>query len=159
MVSDCRYSLVHLTIACSPSYTHTHTHTVPPVFSVEPNDISVMESQFFTPPRCTANGDPVPTITWLRPSGINIPVQGGVPQFGALTRDDSGTYVCVASNSAGDVRSEFEITVQGEQAHMYTCNYEDSLSLSLSLIHRSTTDYTLTNRYCGYLRSRYYISV
>ena len=56
---------------------------------------------------------PSPTITWLRPNGEVVAVIGGAPQFGTLTRSNTGVYACVANNLAGERRAEFTVTVQG----------------------------------------------
>ena len=64
---------------------------------------------------CDAEGDPTPTISWLRPDLTPLPVDPATnaPQFGVLTRADEGTYTCLAANSAGEIRSQFTLTVQG----------------------------------------------
>ena len=93
---------------------HTHTYTVPPQFTATPEDIVVTEGQpFMLTSMCAAVGEPKPTTTWHRPDGTQIPVQNGVPQFGALTRADDGVFVCLAANSVGQIRHDFTITVQG----------------------------------------------
>ena len=38
----------------------------------------------------------------------------GVPEFGELTRSSSGVYICVATNSVGEERSEFTLIVEGQ---------------------------------------------
>ena len=63
----------------------------------------------------------MPTYTWFQPNGSPIPIIGGVPQFGVLTRSDSGTYACVATNRAGQVRAEFSILVEGKGQRLMSC--------------------------------------
>lgn len=64
---------------------------------------------------CSAVGDPPPVITWLRPDLSPLPVDAltNSPRFLSLRRDDEGTYTCLAANSAGEIRTQFTITVQG----------------------------------------------
>ena len=91
-------------------------HTVPPRITAAPSNLTVLENVFLNapPPNCRATGEPMPTYTWFQPNGSPIPIIGGVPQFGVLTRSDSGTYACVATNRAGQVRAEFSILVEGK---------------------------------------------
>lgn len=106
-------------MAVSSTPHHTTTHTVPPHFTTVPEDILTTENApLITNSSCTAVGDPVPTITWLRADGTILVVNNdGEPQFGILTRSDSGVFACVASNAAGEIRHEFTVTVQG----LYLC--------------------------------------
>ena len=69
-----------------------------------------------TGPTCSAEGDPTPTLSWLRPDLTPLPVDSdtNAPLFGVLTRGDGGTYTCLAVNSAGEARAEFTLTVDGE---------------------------------------------
>ena len=57
---------------------------------------------------CFAGGEPEPSVTWRRSDGRTINLQhrgsqnqseGGVLQLGAVTRRDSGDYLCIASNN------------------------------------------------------------
>lgn len=70
---------------------------------------------------CSAVGEPDPMITWHRADGSEIRTQNGIPQLGTLTRADAGMYACIASNSVGQIRHEFTVTVQGKHicTHMY----------------------------------------
>ena len=96
------------------SYTCIYTYTVPPQITVPPRNLTVLENTFLSsPPSCQAVGEPVPTYSWFRPDGTLVPIVRGVLQFGILTRSDSGTYTCVATNSAGQVRADFNILVEG----------------------------------------------
>ena len=76
---------------------------------------------------CVAEGDPAPTVQWLSPSGRPVrgqaaPVQPGTEGLAeettalvsitGVTTEDSGTYQCIASNSAG--RTTEQISVRGQ---------------------------------------------
>ena len=75
----------------------------------------VIENQQLNPiPVCTAVGEPDPVISWFRADGTEIPLVDGVPQFGFVRRSDAGVFACMASNSAGTIRHEFTVTVQGK---------------------------------------------
>ncbi len=89
-------------------------YIVPPSFTATPEDIIVTENEPFAfTSTCNAIGEPKPDITWLSADGTEIPVENQVPQFGLLTRTDTGVFVCMAENSAGQAISQFTITVQG----------------------------------------------
>ena len=92
------------------------SHVAPPVFVNEPADVTGTVGQGLQQPLvCTAEADPPPTITWLDPNLMPLPVDPitDAPRFFSLERSDQGTYTCVAANSVGEVRSEFILTVQG----------------------------------------------
>uniref|UniRef100_A0A673CB36 Immunoglobulin superfamily, member 9a n=1 Tax=Sphaeramia orbicularis TaxID=375764 RepID=A0A673CB36_9TELE len=75
--------------------------TAPPVFSKAPPPI--LEVLIGRPLSliCVANGNPTPTITWLK-DGIVIQ-QDGVLSVRAASMQSAGQYTCHASNSEGNV--------------------------------------------------------
>ena len=100
------------------THTHTHTHTVPPRITVPPANLTILENTFLSsPPTCMATGEPSPITAWFDPDGNAIPMLGGIPQFGILTRSSSGTYTCVATNRAGQARADFYILVEGKNPY------------------------------------------
>ncbi len=48
---------------------------------------------------CLADGDPPPLIVWSR--DMQVLSTDGTLIFAAVSREDSGTYRCTASNTAG----------------------------------------------------------
>ncbi|XP_049843588.1 basement membrane-specific heparan sulfate proteoglycan core protein isoform X30 [Schistocerca gregaria] len=61
-------------------------------------------------------GIPAPTVTWSRVDGRPLPssveeLPGGVLRFTGMTKDDEGTYLCVARNEAGEARLTGSISV------------------------------------------------
>ena len=75
--------------------------------------------------KCTATGDPAPTLYWIQPSGksnrYKPPTEEdarhnegilsiGYGDLGATTADLSGMYICVAHNEAGSVTLTLNVT-------------------------------------------------
>ncbi|KAM4812745.1 hemicentin-1 [Urocitellus parryii] len=67
---------------------------------------------------CFTDGTPSPSVSWLRdgrPLGLDahlsISTQGMVLQLIKAETGDSGTYTCIASNDAGEVRKHFNLKV------------------------------------------------
>lgn len=86
-------------------------HTVPPSFTTVPSSVSgAIDESLKEELLCAAEGVPPPSITWLRPDLTPFP---GAPVFDPLTREDAGTYTCLAANSAGEIQTQFTITVEG----------------------------------------------
>ena len=67
---------------------------------------------------CRSKGIPQPRLSWLK-NGLPISTQSsssvtpGVITLVNLQRDDSGTYICLAVNVAGQMSAEGNLTVQG----------------------------------------------
>jgi len=82
---------------------------VPPSFTTEPADKTVMENERVTF-LCTASGNPTPNITWVK-DGSTLST-GNTLRFMA-DRDLSGKYWCVADNGLGiTIRAEADLDVQ-----------------------------------------------
>jgi len=72
-------------------------------------------------------GEPEPRLRWLKDGGrlrtserVTTDVQGGTLTISDAGRDDAGSYVCVASNVAGERRSApAQIRIRGRAIH---CN-------------------------------------
>ena len=70
--------------------------------------------------RCTAHGDPLPALYWIKPRGQMIrfapPPAGvvsyneGILRISQAARDVSGQYKCLASNAAGNVTLNVNVT-------------------------------------------------
>ncbi|KAL9972080.1 hypothetical protein ACROYT_G018320 [Oculina patagonica] len=93
---------------------------VVPQFTVKPPDkIELYHGQSVTL-NCSADGHPVPSITWARCKG-NIPekrsqVKGGQLKINSLTAKDSGTYICSARSEFVHVETEVQLIVKTEYA-------------------------------------------
>ncbi|XP_078144123.1 basement membrane-specific heparan sulfate proteoglycan core protein [Centroberyx gerrardi] len=87
-----------------------------PQVQVSPQNIEVHEGDTLRL-YCRASGSPTPKLTWLR-NGGQIPSQARMDRtdIGTLLipnvkMSDSGTYMCVGSNSIGSNRSPIQVTV------------------------------------------------
>ncbi|XP_019908484.3 hemicentin-1 isoform X2 [Esox lucius] len=68
---------------------------------------------------CEPTGVPVPSITWLKDG---TPIEGSVQwkwsirgkrlELGPLALSHAGTYTCMAENSEGETRKDYDLTVQ-----------------------------------------------
>ncbi len=58
---------------------------------------------------CVAGGDPPPLIMWSH--DLQILSTDGTLTFAAVSRDDAGTYRCIASNTAGVSRQDINLNV------------------------------------------------
>ncbi|XP_037392153.1 hemicentin-2 isoform X1 [Pygocentrus nattereri] len=63
---------------------------------------------------CLAKGFPEPAIQWFKDGQVLevSPAAGHLLQIERVSLSDTGRYTCVASNSAGEDRRDFHITVQ-----------------------------------------------
>lgn len=85
--------------------------TAPPVFSKAPPPI--LEVLVGRPLSliCVANGNPTPTITWIK-DGIVIQ-EDGVLSVRAASMQSAGQYTCHASNSEGNVTGVTTVKIKG----------------------------------------------
>uniref|UniRef100_A0AAV2KYV0 Ig-like domain-containing protein n=1 Tax=Knipowitschia caucasica TaxID=637954 RepID=A0AAV2KYV0_KNICA len=89
-----------------------------PVIQNHRVDLDVILNNPVTLP-CSATGSPTPTISWQK-EGISLPTAGGVYtvlpdgslQISKSSVLDSGTYICVAQNSAGTALGKTKLIVQ-----------------------------------------------
>ncbi|XP_075759301.1 leucine-rich repeat and immunoglobulin-like domain-containing nogo receptor-interacting protein 3 [Pelodiscus sinensis] len=74
---------------------------------------------------CRADGEPVPTIVWVSPqhrmitsksAGRATVLPGGTLEIRFAQVQDSGTYICIASNAGGNDTYFATLTVQGHPA-------------------------------------------
>ncbi|XP_037548877.1 leucine-rich repeat and immunoglobulin-like domain-containing nogo receptor-interacting protein 1 [Nematolebias whitei] len=68
---------------------------------------------------CSAEGDPQPSVSWLNPQLRHISTTGRIRALSNGSLEvryaqplDSGTYICVASNAAGNNSLPFKLSVQ-----------------------------------------------
>ncbi|KAM4533145.1 protein turtle homolog B [Fundulus diaphanus] len=89
--------------------------TAPPAFTkAPPPAVQALVGSRLTL-ECVANGNPTPTITWLKDGSV-IPstnYQGGVLSLAAVTTQSAGLYACHASNSEGNVSRVTKVKIKG----------------------------------------------
>ncbi|XP_059511622.1 basement membrane-specific heparan sulfate proteoglycan core protein isoform X10 [Stegostoma tigrinum] len=87
-----------------------------PVATVEPAILTVKQGQT-AEFRCTATGNPLPTLEWFGGQGNiispNAVIQGGLLRIVAVERSDEAEYSCKASNNAGYHIATSILYVQG----------------------------------------------
>ncbi|XP_056154841.1 leucine-rich repeat and immunoglobulin-like domain-containing nogo receptor-interacting protein 1 [Lampris incognitus] len=89
------------------------------ILNRKPQEIRVDEGQtvlFY----CNADGDPAPSISWLNPKYVDISTIGRIRVLANNSLEvryaqvqDSGTYLCVASNAAGNDSVPVSLHVHG----------------------------------------------
>eukprot|EP00062_Callorhinchus_milii_P012745 gi/632960275/ref/XP_007896099.1/ PREDICTED: basement membrane-specific heparan sulfate proteoglycan core protein [Callorhinchus milii] len=86
-----------------------------PVAAIEPQILTVKQGQT-AELRCTATGNPPPTLQWSGGQGSvispNAVVRGGLLRIAAVERSDEAVYFCQARNSAGEHTARTIIYVQ-----------------------------------------------
>ncbi|XP_006907796.1 hemicentin-1 isoform X1 [Pteropus alecto] len=90
----------------------------PPVIQPQPSELDVILNNPILLP-CEATGTPSPFITWQK-EGINVITSGkshavlprGGLQISRASREDAGTYMCVAQNPAGTALGKIKLNVQ-----------------------------------------------
>ena len=96
-----------------PSKSISAPSIVAPPMSIVVNESGTASFQ------CEADGNPEPTVTWLKQNSSLPAVKRVVPSRGGLMitdvmSQDEGLYTCVARNILGEVTSSTTLTVQGE---------------------------------------------
>ncbi len=103
--------------------------TAPPVFIVRPQNVMALVSESVML-SCSATGQPQPSIRWLNSQGEDILPSTSVTitettptddefllmsvlTFLSVSLDDSGTYVCSASNEDGTITTSAILSVTG----------------------------------------------
>ena len=89
---------------------------VVPQFTVKPPEKIVRHLGQSVTLNCSADGDPIPSITWTRCKG-EIPegrtqVTDGRLTINRLTAEDSGTYTCFARSELVQVETEVQLVVK-----------------------------------------------
>ena len=104
---------------------------VPPNITEQPRPFGALTVGQFYFISCAATGSPAPTYTWWKDGEVIPGATNTTLYFNALTRDDEGTYTCVATNLVHSVRSmpaivKVEtipsITSQPEDVDVYVCS-------------------------------------
>lgn len=91
----------------------------PRIMSRKPQEVRVEEGHT-VPLLCKADGDPIPSISWLSPKHTKLSPTGRIrilPDGSLEVRfaqvHDSGTYLCIASNAAGNDTFPVSLRVRG----------------------------------------------
>ncbi|XP_056147181.1 protein turtle homolog A-like [Lampris incognitus] len=91
--------------------------TAPPTFTLTPPAVVealVGRRLSFT---CAANGNPTPTLTWLKDGdviqGENAQVRNGTITLPAVSMQSGGHYTCHASNTEGNVTHVMKLKIKG----------------------------------------------
>ncbi|XP_040915450.1 protein turtle homolog A isoform X2 [Toxotes jaculatrix] len=89
--------------------------TAPPTFTEAPPPMveALVGSHLSLP--CVANGNPAPTITWLKDGSViqGINDQEGALSLRAVSMQSAGQYTCHASNSEGNVTRVTKVKIKG----------------------------------------------
>ncbi|XP_062290877.1 cell adhesion molecule 4-like [Scomber scombrus] len=67
---------------------------------------------------CSSEGNPSPSYTWTLPSTSRPPFSGSTLSIEAVTSTDGGQYICLVSNSMGNVTKEFTVDVNVNYIHI-----------------------------------------
>ncbi|PFX27218.1 angiopoietin-related protein 7-like [Stylophora pistillata] len=107
---------------------------VVPQFTVKPPEkIELYHGQSVTF-NCSADGHPVPSITWTRCKG-DIPadhtrseVEGGQLKINSLTAKDGGTYICSAQSEFVHVETEVQLIVKTARdcAELFSAGFKEN---------------------------------
>ena len=113
---------VYLPLSLSDTFSAPSLHPAQPFIRGPPVDLTVNQSSQATF-SCTAQGNPVPTISWTGPSAnfttevipaANFTVLSVLTIDSAVREDHEGLYTCSASNGVGpSPSSSAALTVQG----------------------------------------------
>ena len=93
--------------------------TAAPDVIVSPSSLTVTQNQIATF-YCSADGNPKPSISWSKTSGAgqgNKGGQGNKLQIKNAGFNDSGNYVCTATNVFGQAKKVVKLFVQGNQTY------------------------------------------
>uniref|UniRef100_A0A8D0BQS4 Leucine rich repeat and Ig domain containing 3 n=1 Tax=Salvator merianae TaxID=96440 RepID=A0A8D0BQS4_SALMN len=106
---------------------------------------------------CRADGEPVPSIAWVSPqhrmitpksAGRATVLPGGTLEIRHAQVQDSGTYICIASNAGGNDTYFATLTVKGPSADgafhanrtLYPSDFNDTLHNETQIVLKFTLD-------------------
>ncbi|KAJ3604124.1 hypothetical protein NHX12_028865 [Muraenolepis orangiensis] len=139
------YSCVALSSAGTSSAKVVLEVGAAPSFSEIPVDISANVGENITL-ACAARGSPLPTVTWRKQDGRQIPARadshsGTNLVIESVWLDDEGLYTCEAENQFGSIKSDASIRVTGleppllaQGAQVITTGVGQSLSIPCMLL-------------------------
>lgn len=103
-------------LSISPIYRKTDFHHICPILTAKPRiqpaptSLKALIGQTVVLP-CVVQGEPSPQISWLR-DGLFVS-NDRMLKIQTVQHSDSGTYICVARNSAGEDTIEIVLQVLG----------------------------------------------
>ena len=83
--------------------------------NVSPTSLTVTQNQTATF-YCSAGGNPKPSVSWSKTSGtglVNTDGQDNKLQIKSTGYNDSGSYVCTATNVLGQAKKVVKLFVEG----------------------------------------------
>ena len=86
-----------------------------PEVTVSPTSLTVTQNQTATF-YCSADGNPKPSVSWSKTSAtglVNTDGQGNKLQIKSAGYNDSGSYVCTATNVLGQAKKVVKLFVEG----------------------------------------------
>ena len=89
---------------------------------MSPTSLTVTQHQTATF-YCSADGNPKPSVSWSKTSGTGQGAQGYELQIKSAGYNDSGSYVCTASNFFGQAKKVATLFVEGKhEIYLTTMN-------------------------------------
>ncbi|KAL1116702.1 hypothetical protein AAG570_005174 [Ranatra chinensis] len=100
-------------------------HRVPEVEVTPQGSVTLMQGETLRL-KCTASGEPQPTVTWIKPSRTTIYSSHGAGhtedrypeaeyEVYSVSREDEGTYTCVAENKAGRTEARVQVMINDNE--------------------------------------------
>ncbi|XP_036385893.1 protein turtle homolog A-like [Megalops cyprinoides] len=115
---ECRVLHLNRTLGESRNGTWTYLSvSAPPVFTKTPPSILEALQGDSLALKCSAHGNPPPTITWRKDdAAVEQQVLNGTLTLMSVTREMSGRYRCLVSNSEGNLTHVTQLRVRGPPA-------------------------------------------
>ena len=98
---------------------------------VSPVSLAVTENQTATF-YCSADSNPKPSVSWSKTNGVTLVNNGGQQnklEVENVAFNDSGKYICTATNILGKVQKEVKLFVEGKSraflnmVHSFYCSF------------------------------------
>ena len=107
-----------------------------PEVTVSPTSLTVTQNETATF-YCSADGNPKPSVSWSKISGkglVNTDGQDNKLQIKSAGYNDSGSYVCTATNFFGQAKKVATLFVEGElEIYLTTMNARELSAINPGL--------------------------
>ena len=101
--------------------------------TVSPTSLTVAQHQTATF-YCSADGNPKPSVSWSKTSGTGQGAQSSELQIKSAGYNDSGSYVCTATNFFGQAKKVVTLFVEGEhEIYLTTMNARELSAINPGL--------------------------